>query len=148
MTTDNIDDLRSKFKLGGFEHKAVALLAKHDLGSYELRKLAGSTLSMPEVRARLKAMERNKYLLSVGDDSWSITSVGLNLSVMLGPVSAAQAKRKRINADRISNGNTTERYEGKELGFTCSRPGAYDAYLLPSIMGDKRVWPNGRAEAL
>lgn len=34
---------------------------------------------------------------------------------------------------------STGTYEGKELGRNCVRPGAYDAYELPSLMGGKRV---------
>lgn len=34
-------------------------------------------------------------------------------------------------------------YDGAELGKTCQRPGAYDAYALPSLYGTRRVLPRG-----
>lgn len=34
-------------------------------------------------------------------------------------------------------------YQGAEMGRTCHRPGAYDAYDLPSVFGTQRVLPRG-----
>ncbi|MDN4590229.1 hypothetical protein DBA29_17195 [Xenophilus aerolatus] len=36
-------------------------------------------------------------------------------------------------------------YEGAELGQTCQRPGAYDAFRHPSRIGGQLVWPRGFA---
>lgn len=145
---NNIEEIRTQYKLGGVQHRAINALAKHDLNTFELKAMIGSKLPAPELRAHLKALVRNKVLLSVGDDSWSITTLGLNVSVLLGPV-PDNTTRKRNTADRICTGNATGTYMGEELGHTCLRPGAYDAYLLPSRMGDDLHYPRGgRVESL
>lgn len=38
----------------------------------------------------------------------------------------------------FTNGNTRATYNGAELGRTCTRPGAYDAYALPSLIAGER----------
>ena len=40
-------------------------------------------------------------------------------------------------------GTTTGTYQGLELGRTCLRPGAYDAYEKPSLIGSHRIQPRG-----
>lgn len=35
-------------------------------------------------------------------------------------------------------------YTCPELGRTCHRPGAYDAFELPSLMGSRLHYPDGR----
>lgn len=41
----------------------------------------------------------------------------------------------------IGAGTTKEAYQGLELGRTCLRPGAYDAYEKPSLIGSQRIQP-------
>lgn len=144
---NNIDEIRSQYKIGSVQHRAINALAKHDLSTSEVKVAIGSKLPANDLRAHLKALVRSKVLLSVGEDSWSITTMGLNISVMLGPVPDG-ATRRRTNPDRICNGNAGGTYKGEELGHTCLRPGAYDAFLLPSIQGGRRHYPNGRKEVL
>ena len=36
-------------------------------------------------------------------------------------------------------------YDGAELGQTCQRPGAYDAFRHPSLIGGQLAWPRGFA---
>lgn len=38
----------------------------------------------------------------------------------------------------VKNSTATGTYDGKELTRTCLRPGAYDAYDKPSLLGTKR----------
>lgn len=40
---------------------------------------------------------------------------------------------------------TGDSYTCPELGRTCHRPGAYDAFGLPSLMQGRRVWPRAIA---
>jgi len=44
--------------------------------------------------------------------------------------------------------NVQERgtYDGKELRPYEGRPNAMDAFKLPSVMGSKRMWRDGRTE--
>lgn len=146
---NNIDDIRAKYKLGGVQHKIIAALCKHDMDTFELKSFIQSKLPAPDLRRHINALVRDKVLLSVGNDTWSITTVGLNISVLLGAVPDNVALRRRNMADRICNGNATGTYMGEELGRTCFRPGAYDAFLLPSRMGDNLHFPRkGRVEAV
>jgi hypothetical protein len=39
----------------------------------------------------------------------------------------------------ITATTTKGTYDGRELTRTCLRPGAYDAYNKPSLIGDKRL---------
>ena len=41
-----------------------------------------------------------------------------------------------------------ESYEGKELKTYEGRPNAMDAFNLPSLIGNTRVWRNGRTEVI
>lgn len=41
-----------------------------------------------------------------------------------------------------------EVYDGAELRLFTGRPGAMDAFSLPSVIGDRRVWRDGRGEAV
>jgi hypothetical protein len=143
---DNIEEVRAKYKQGGVHHKIISAVSKHDLDTFEIRRDCGSNMNATDFRKELNRLAREKVLLSVGNDTWSITTLGLHLSVMLGAPSDYATRRRKANADRISNGNSTEVYVPVELGFTCLRPGAYDAFLLPSVRGGRRYYPNGRVE--
>lgn len=144
---NDIDEVRGKYKLGGLHHRMINTLSRHDMGAMELKAEIKSTLPSHDFRAELKRLGRDKLVIEVGNDTWSITTQGLNVSVLLGAVPVAATRRKRNTADRISNGNMTGSYDGVELGHTCLRHGAYDAFLLPSRMGNSLHFPNGRVTA-
>jgi len=46
---------------------------------------------------------------------------------------------KKATNGRISNGTVSGTYDGKELGRTCHRPGAYDFMSIPSMRSGQRV---------
>lgn len=46
-------------------------------------------------------------------------------------------------AERLAQLRERGFYDCPELGKTCNRPGAYDAFSLPSLMGGKLVQPKG-----
>jgi hypothetical protein len=48
---------------------------------------------------------------------------------------------RTASARVIGHGSTTGSYSAKELGRTCAREGAYDAYDLPSLIAGQRVYP-------
>jgi hypothetical protein len=53
-------------------------------------------------------------------------------------INQEQAGPQQIVGKRlISTGTVTGTYDGKELRRTCLRPGAYDAFELPSLFGGK-----------
>lgn len=52
-------------------------------------------------------------------------------------------KEKRSARETVPEGLfKRETYKCPELGRTCHRPGAYDAFDLPSIIGQERRLPN------
>lgn len=51
------------------------------------------------------------------------------------------AMRKRGPGFVAVSSFTDESYKCPELGRTCQRPGAYDAFALPSLIGKVRVMP-------
>ena len=143
---NNLDELKEKYKHGGTHHKVIAYLSKQDADAFEIRREAKINHDMKAFRTILAEMSRAKLILSVGADKWSITTDGLHMSVMYGAV-PLPATRKR-GAGKESDVLMRENYKPSELGFTCHRPGAYDAFLLPSRMGNRLVYPSGREVTL
>jgi hypothetical protein len=143
---NDIDELKLKYKHGGTQHKVIAYLSKKDATPFDIRRDMGLIHSIRDLRKVLLEMQRSKLVLSVGDDLWSITTDGLHMSVMYGGV--PEPTRRKRGTGKQSEVLTREPYKPNELGFTCHRPGAYDAFLLPSRMGNRLVYPNGREVTL
>jgi hypothetical protein len=140
----NLDDIRIHFRIGSVQHKMLSLIAKRDYNSTELRKDTGATIRIERVREILHELKGLK-LISVGrgGDHWAITTEGLHVSVLLGAVPATSVV-KRSKSEKRAEMYERPNYEPKELGFTCLRPGAYDAFLLPSRIGNELHYPNAR----
>jgi hypothetical protein len=141
---NDIDEVRGKYKLGGLHHRIIAALSKHDMGAMEIKAVIKATLPSHDFRAELKRLSREKLVLDTGNDTWSITPAGLNASVLLGAVPVIAKRSRKAMSERVCNANSAEDYVPTELGFTCPRQGAYDAFLLPSRMGNTLHYPNGR----
>lgn len=67
-------------------------------------------------------------------DLWHITQAGRDF--------LEQKPVKKV-LERIAAGTTKGTYDGKEMGETCLRPGAYDYKKYPSLMGGVRVFQRG-----
>lgn len=78
---------------------------------------------------------RAKCIKSLPDDTLALTWVGAK---RLREVNNAKNNLGVVGKRTIGNGTTTEPYTGRELRRTCLRPGAYDAFELPSLMGNER----------
>lgn len=143
---NEMDELKTKYKYGGTQHRVIAYLSKHDADAFEIRREAKINHDMKSFRSILAEMSRAKLILSVGEDKWSITNAGLHMSVMYGAV--PQPTTRKRGAGKESDVLMRENYKPSELGFTCHRQGAYDAFLLPSRMGNRLVYPNGREVTL
>lgn len=73
-------------------------------------------------------------LVKPWDSSLSLTVKG---SRTLRKINEEQAGPIQFAGKRlISTGTVTGAYDGKELRKTCLRVGAYDAFALPSLIGD------------
>lgn len=53
-------------------------------------------------------------------------------------------RRKRSDTDRLRAARNAKNYQGRELSEPSTRPGAMDAFRLPSRMGEQLHWPDGR----
>ena len=57
----------------------------------------------------------------------------------------ARARTVHRAKTRIANAAMRAPYDGAELRPFAGRPGAMDAFALPSVMGGRRVWRKGWA---
>lgn len=145
--TMNFDDLKTKFRPNSFQHKVIAILSKEDGTSASLRRDTGTGCNKQRAEEILESMKYDGLIRSVGNGTWSITNGGLHISVTLGPVSK-NSITKRSTEEKASELFKREEYVPTELGFTCLRQGAYDAYILPSRIADTLYYPSGRKEII
>lgn len=80
-----------------------------------------------------------KYLASIGyllyaDEMWSVTAAGRH-AIQWEPGKQPAQKTPARLVDSFSG-----KYTGAELGRTCDRVGAYDAFSLPSKIGNAYVF--------
>lgn len=82
-------------------------------------------------------------LMSLACDKWALTPAGereLEVKRVQALVNEPP-KFVGVKAEPRKVVIPTNLYQGKELGKTCTRAGAYDAYAIPSLIGNKRVMP-------
>lgn len=110
-------------------------------------KQANRPLTMPEIiaragltdtRARIRAENYLRAMVHEG------TARRLSGSIPTWSASgrAVSAAEPAAGTQRASHG----RYDGAELRPYEGRPGAMDAFALPSRVGSRRVWRDGRVE--
>jgi hypothetical protein len=128
---------------GSAHHKALsALAAKGALTTQELRATLFPSWSVSKTRDSMFEMVRTGLVGQIGFDGWTINNAGLNAVVMLGRHMEQRAKEYRKSSglrDVYGRAN----YEPLELGLTCHRPGAYDAFHLPSRINNKLHYRSG-----
>lgn len=78
---------------------------------------------------------RGKLINTLPDGQLAITFIGVR---RLREANMASNGLGVVAKRTISAGTTTTPYMGEELRRTCLRPGAYDAFELPSLIGDQR----------
>lgn len=130
------------FARGSLNHRIlVALSMDHVLTLGQIKKMAGIHLTLSDMKnIKMFELEKRGYAKPYLDDDsreqWSITDKGLDVKVTMGDlpsVSRVSRTPKAKKNELMSRPN----YDGRELGPTCMRPGAYDAYALPSRMGNR-----------
>jgi hypothetical protein len=88
--------------------------------------------------ASIRTLMRTGYVKVLDNGLLHLTLAGLRklreVTEAANPPAAVASKRT------ISNGTTTEPYLGENMGRTCLRPGAYDAFEKPSLMMGQRVY--------
>lgn len=76
-----------------------------------------------------------------GQQAYLITLQGRQ--ALRQPAQAVPAPAPRT--DTVAASLRHDAYTCPELGQTCMRPGAYDAFRYPSLIAGQRVWPKGAA---
>lgn len=98
-----------------------------------------------------EALKRTRYMHMVGlnhDKFMEITPKGRNALMTANSERNKPAKAKVAAPRTTVNSMVKEFYKGTELAPFDSRPGAMDAFDLPSVMMDRRTWRDGRTEVL
>ena len=98
-----------------------------------------------------EALKRTRYMHMVGlnhDKFMEITPKGRNALMTANSERNKPAKPKPAAPRTTVNSMVKEFYQGTELAPFDSRPGAMDAFDLPSVMMDRRTWRDGRIEVL
>lgn len=116
-----------------YKDKAWHILqALNDFGPQRREQLIGDDAHAAECVKNLMA---KRFLRRIDDHEIDISATGKS---KLKAVNAAMRPSTGEKAGpRTYQGSGT--YDGRELGRTCVRPGAYDAYQLPSMFAGKRV---------
>lgn len=116
-----------------YKEKAWLILqALQDFGPQRREQIVGDdSIAAQEFRNLMS----HRLIRRVDDHVVEISTRGK--SVLRAVTLSAQEYLGEVAGARTHQGSGN--YEGKELGKTCHRPGAYDAYSLPSLFAGKRV---------
>lgn len=120
------------------EYKSKAWLMMqflHDFGPQRREQLAGED---PTALGIMKAMLASRLFCQCEDKLIGLSLRGKNRLQKINQ-EAATNDLEIVERRTHTTGSASGTYDGKELGRTCVRPGAYDAYELPSLIGGKRI---------
>lgn len=116
-----------------YKDKAWHILqALHDVGPQRREQIIGDDAHAEE---KVRELMARRYLRRVDEH---VVDISMRGKAKLHAVTAsAQYYVGEKAGPRTHQGRGI--YDGRELGRTCVRPGAYDAYELPSLIGGRRV---------
>jgi hypothetical protein len=122
-------------------HRILAALAANDgLTAHQIKDVAVLSIRILDLKGvKMLDLIRKGWVISIGMDIYRISTAGLDVKMQLGE---AQLKAGVTRTAAVKRAEVFERpnYEGPELGKTCNRPGAYDAFELPSLMYGRPVY--------
>lgn len=143
----NIEQLaKHNIKPQTLAHKILAHLneAEGYVSCAVLRSALAPLKRVSDIREQVINMQRAGLVLCDAQDRAALTKVGIEAYSELGLLSLSPSK-KRSAGQKKNELMRRPIYEPKELGRTCFREGAYDAYELPSLMNGRRVLPTWRS---
>lgn len=106
-----------------------------DFGPQQRSQIVGNTEDKTTLIS-VNSLMRAGYIKLMPDNSVELTLQG---SRKLREINDAEHPNQNVTAKRVyTNGMMTDAYEAPELRRTCLRPGAYDAFELPSLMMGQR----------
>jgi hypothetical protein len=129
-------------------HRILAALAAHDgLTAHQIKSVAELTMKITVLKGtKMLDLVRKGWVISVGMDIYRLSTAGLDIKMQLGDARLSKGVT-RTAAVKRAEVFQRESYQPLELGRTCHRPGAYDAFELPSMMLGKRVYRTDAAAA-
>ena len=104
------------------------------MSEQQLRELG--THETPEA---LKAIRKLQMVIMAGDGLLEIQPKGRNALATANKQRSKETPPSKATSRTTVNAVIREPYQGKELLPYCGRPGAMDAYSLPSRQGDRRL---------
>lgn len=125
-----------------YKDKAWLILrCLHDFGPQTRQALANYG-DDAEASDCLNLLSHARLIRRTAEGDMEITLRGENA---LAKVSKVEDEPSVAGSRSFANATTKTDYDGKELGPTCHRAGAYDAYQLPSLINGERVFRKGVA---
>jgi len=108
-----------------------------------MRNALAPSKRVSDIREQVITLQRAGLVLADSQDRAAITKTGVKAYSELGLLNLSP-KKKRTATKVKSELMSRPVYDPVELGRTCMRPGAYDAYALPSIINGRPVEPTWR----
>lgn len=122
------------------------LQSLRDFGAMSSSEIAHlGTHETPEAVKRVRAMHMAGFN---HDKLLEITPKGRNALMTANSERYRPTKGKAATSRTAVNSMVRECYHGRELQSFSARPGAMDAFDLPTVMSGVRIWRDGRREAL
>lgn len=113
----------------------LVLQCLNDFGPQQKSQIVGNTEDKNTLIS-VNTLLRAGYLKLMPDNSVELTRHGLR---KLREINEAEHPSQNTACKRTyTNGMMTDNYEAPELRRTCLRPGAYDAFELPSLIAGHR----------
>lgn len=147
MTEQTKDNTDLRIRQGELRHRVLESL--DTLGPQDASKLfrsakakSGNCNLATFSSVRLTLMEQVDLIKKVSATEWGITPFGKKELSAFIPLKVPQGPVVRNNLFQPSS-----TYNGRELGQTCLRPGAYDAFALPSLIGKVRTYKDKDVQA-
>lgn len=130
----------ARFFRNSMLHKALDVLSRTPMTEQELKRAIQFTASVPRFNQHIIIPLSNNGMTKRRDSVYHLTPVGEETLQTLGRI-----KIRMPNAGKFMPSGD---YDGAELMIAAVRNGADDHMQLPSRVGDKLFYRDGRVEAL
>jgi len=110
-----------------------------DFGPQPRNQLTSGGSDQTAINA-IKRMLEAGYIRLVGNPGEKQYDLTLSGSRRLRAINESNSDAQVAGPREVGRWHHDQSYQGHELRRTCMRPGAYDAFEMPSLMGSKRVY--------
>jgi hypothetical protein len=129
-------------------HRILEALCARERSSKELKNIAGAINSILRFEGEyMNRLVNNGLVEQVGAGWWRITPDGLQKLTELGP-STVDSSSLNVAGPRENSWKEQPPYEPKAELYTYVRRGSEDALRLPSRIGNKLHYRDGRVEEI